>query len=120
MKIINSTRIVLLLAGSMTMSGALMAQTDDDAIMMAKNNFCVGGMYAHSSWNYYWEGTLHRNNQNLGTVSTQMVGLMGIYGITRRLDVVANAPYVWTDATAGTLHGLHGIQDFSGWRARDC
>ena len=44
-----------------------------------------------------------------------MVGLMGIYGITSRLAIVAGAPYVWTDASAGVLHGMHGIQDLSGW-----
>ena len=48
------------------------AQTDMDAIMMEKNAFCVGPMYAYSSWKNYWEGTLKRDNQNLGTVSTQM------------------------------------------------
>ena len=91
------------------------AQTDDDAVMMAKYNLCAGGMYSHSAWDYYWEGTYHRNNANLGTVTTQMVSLMGIYGITRRLAIVASAPYVWTDASAGVLHGMHGIQDLSGW-----
>lgn len=93
----------------------LRAQTDDDAILMAKKNLCFGGMYSHSAWDYYWEGATHRNNANLGTVTTRMVGLMGIYGITSRLNVVATAPYVWTDASAGVLHGLHGIQDLSGW-----
>jgi hypothetical protein len=93
----------------------LRAQTDDDALMMAKNNLCVGGTYSHSSWNYYWEGTYHRNNQNLGTVTTQMVSLMGIYGINRHLAIVAGAPYVWTNASAGVLHGMHGVQDLSGW-----
>ena len=93
----------------------LRAQSDDDAITMAKKNLCVGAMYSHSAWNYYWEGTFHRNNQNLGTVTTQMVGLMAIYGLTPRLNLVANAPYVWTDASAGTLHAMHGIQDLSGW-----
>jgi hypothetical protein len=93
----------------------LKAQTDDDALMMAKNNLCVGATYSHSSWNHYWEGTYHRNNQNLGTVTTQMVGLMGIYGLNRHLAIVANAPYVWTDASAGVLHGMHGVQDLSGW-----
>ncbi|HTR31979.1 MAG TPA: hypothetical protein VMH27_22060, partial [Puia sp.] len=93
----------------------LRAQTDDDAIMMAKNNLCAGGVYSHSSWKYYWEGTYRRDNQNLGTVSTQMTSLMGIYGLNRHLAIVAGAPYVWTNATAGTLHGMHGIQDLSGW-----
>jgi hypothetical protein len=94
---------------------ALRAQTDEDAIMMTKNNFCVGATYMHSSWDHYWEGTLKRNNQNLGTVSTQMVGLMGTYGVSRKLNILVNAPYVDTKASAGTLHGQHGIQDLSAW-----
>ena len=93
----------------------LRAQTDDDAIMMAKYNLCVGATYTHSSWDYYWEGTFHRNNLNLGTVTTQMYSLMGIYGITRKLAIVASAPYVETHASAGTLHGMHGVQDLSAW-----
>ncbi|MBS1935663.1 MAG: hypothetical protein JST96_16805, partial [Bacteroidetes bacterium] len=91
------------------------SQTDIDAIMMAKNNFCVGGMYGQSSWKNYWEGTFKRNNQNLGTVSTKMVSLMGTYGITSKLNVIVGAPYIWTHATAGTLHGMKGIQDLSLW-----
>ncbi|MBS1916807.1 MAG: hypothetical protein JST87_11060 [Bacteroidetes bacterium] len=91
------------------------SQTDIDAIMMAKNNFCVGGMYGQSSWKNYWEGTFKRNNQNIGTVSTKMVSLMGNYGISNRLNVIVGAPYVWTHATAGTLHGIKGIQDLSLW-----
>ena len=49
----------------------LSAQTDMDAIMMTKNNFCTGLMYNSSNWTDYWEGTLKRNNENLGTVSTK-------------------------------------------------
>ncbi|MHA4808263.1 hypothetical protein ACX0G9_09145 [Flavitalea flava] len=96
-------------------SQALRAQTDEDAIMMTKNNFCVGGTYMNSSWKNYWEGTFKRNNQNLGTVSTQMFGLMGTYGVSRKLNILVNAPYVMTHATSGTLHGMHGIQDLSLW-----
>jgi len=81
------------------------AQTDADAIMMAKNNFCVGGMYSYSSWKNYWEGTLKRDNQNLGTVSTKMIGVMGNYGISKKLNVLFGIPYVQTKASAGTLHG---------------
>lgn len=94
---------------------ALRAQTDEDAIMMNKNNFCIGGIYSHNSWDHYWEGTFKRTNLNLGTVSTQMFGLMGNYGLSRKLNLLVNAPYVWTHATAGTLHGQHGVQDLSGW-----
>jgi len=91
------------------------AQTDADAIMMAKNNFCVGGMYSYSSWKNYWEGTLKRDNQNLGTVSTKMIGVMGNYGISKKLNVLFGIPYVQTKASAGTLHGQKGIQDLSLW-----
>ncbi|HXB07111.1 MAG TPA: hypothetical protein VNW04_08345, partial [Puia sp.] len=93
----------------------LKAQTDEDAIMMTKKNLCIGGTYMHSSWDHYWEGTFKRNNQNIGTVSTQSVMLMGTYGITDKLNAVVGAPYVWTHATAGTLQGQHGVQDLSAW-----
>jgi hypothetical protein len=96
-------------------AGISKAQMDNDAIMMSKHNFCVGPTYGYSSWNHYWEGTYHRNNPNLGTVSTQMVSVMGDYGICDKLDVLVMAPYIWTHATAGTLAGQHGVQDLSGW-----
>ena len=110
-----------LLAGScMFISFIVNAQTDMDAIMMEKNAFCVGPMYSYSSWKNYWEGTLKRDNENLGTVSTQMIGMMGNYGISRKLNALFSVPYVKTKASAGTLHGMDGLQDLSlflKWRA---
>ena len=91
------------------------AQTDIDALMMAKNNFCVGGTYSHSSWKNYWEGTLKRDNQNIGTVTSNVFALMGNYGITNKLNVLFGIPLVSNKASAGTLHGTNGIQDFSLW-----
>jgi hypothetical protein len=116
MNFLNFTKRALPAAVMLLLStSALRAQTDEDAIMMAKNNFCVGATYSHSSWDHYWEGTFKRNNQNLGTVSTQMIGLMGTYGVSKKLNILVNAPYVMTHATAGTLHGMHGVQDLSLW-----
>jgi hypothetical protein len=89
------------------------AQTDVDGIMMAKNNFCTGFQYSYSNWDHYWEGKLKRTNLNLGHISTQMVGWMGNYGITNKLNVLFSVPYVWTRASAGTLHGVNGVQDLS-------
>lgn len=105
----------LFLTGLIALVMQLHAQTDADAIMMAKNNLCVGGMYSYSSWKNYWEGTLKRDNQNLGTVSTQMIGVMGTYGISKKLNVIFGLPYVQTKASAGTLHGNKGVQDVSLW-----
>lgn len=89
------------------------AQTDVDAIMMNKNLFCVGAVYAHTSWKNYWEGTFRRDNQNLGTMTTQSYALMGTYGITNKLNVLFNVPYIETRASDGTLHQMKGLQDLS-------
>src|ERR1700743_3719111 len=94
---------------------ALYAQTDLDAIMMAKKNFCIGGTYSQNSWNKYWEGTFKRDNQNIGNVSTNMYSVMGNYGITDKLNFLFGVPYITTKAFAGTLHNSRGIQDFSAW-----
>lgn len=89
------------------------AQTEIDGIMMSKNNFCVGSIYQYSSWNQYWEGSFKRENLNLGTVSTQSLGIMGNYGISDKLNILFNLPYVETKASAGTMEGQKGLQDLS-------
>ncbi len=89
------------------------AQTAEDAIMMGKKQWCNGITYMHSGWNEYWEGTTKRSNQNLGTVTTQSLMVMSNYGISDKLNVMASVPYIWTNASAGTLHGLEGFQDIA-------
>jgi hypothetical protein len=92
------------------------AQTEWDAIMMNKKQFCFGPMYTYSSWDQYWEGTLKRENLNIGRVTTQSVMVMANYGISDNLNIMASAPYVWTHA----LQGMSGMQDISAfvkWRA---
>lgn len=89
------------------------AQTEIDGIMMSKNNFCLGSIYQYSSWDQYWEGSLKRENLNLGTVSTKSIGLMGNYGISDKLNAIFSVPYVETNASAGTMKGQKGIQDLS-------
>jgi hypothetical protein len=103
----------LLLLCALAMTSALKAQTDLDAIMMNRNQFCNGLIYEHASWKNYWEGTLKRENLNLGTVTTQMVSIMPNYGITDNVNIMANLPYIWTSTSAGNLHGMKGIQDLS-------
>jgi hypothetical protein len=89
------------------------AQTDMDAIMMGKKQLCLGPMYSYSSWKNYWEGNLKRNNLNLGAVSTQTFSLMGAYGVSGKLNLLFNAPFIKTTASAGTLKGMQGLQDLS-------
>lgn len=108
--------IIVVLSGSLP----LKAQTDLDALMMNKNKLCAGFMYVHNSWDEYWEGTFKRDNQNLGTVTTQMISVMGAYGITNKVNLIFSLPNVKTKASAGTFSGLDGIQDlslFGKWQA---
>lgn len=101
--------------GLFFMSQSALAQTDQDAIMMSKNNFCTGLVYSYNSWSNYWEGTLKRDNQNLGTVSASMFAVMGNYGLSKKLNILFGLPYIQTKASEGTLHGMKGIQDLSLW-----
>ncbi|MES2520816.1 MAG: hypothetical protein V4585_22065 [Bacteroidota bacterium] len=87
------------------------AQNMTDGIFMAKGNLCGGVFYSNDSWNKYWEGTLYRENKNIGTLTTQSITLMGNYGISDRFNVLASIPYISTKASAGVLHGMSGIQD---------
>ena len=115
---LRSTKILkTLLAGilMLTALSSVRAQTEIDGIMMEKHAFCIGPMYGYSSWKNYWEGTLKRENLNLGTVSMNMFSIMGNYGITDKLNVLFGLPYIKTKASAGQLNGQEGIQDLSLW-----
>jgi hypothetical protein len=59
------------------LSQTVCAQTESDAIMIPKNYLCAAGMYAHNNWDHYWEGTLKRENLNLGTVSSNIYNAVG-------------------------------------------
>jgi hypothetical protein len=88
-------------------------QTDIDGLMMEKHFFCVGPTAGLSSWKNYWEGTLKRDNLNLGRVSTTNFTLMGNYGLTHRLNLLFALPYIKTKAGAGNMAGQKGLQDGS-------
>jgi hypothetical protein len=107
-------RTSILLCALITV-GQSKAQTDADGIMMGKGLHCTGIMYGQSSWNNYWEGTLKRNNENLGTVSQYMVGPMGSLGVLKNFNLLFSLPYIQTKASAGQLKGFNGFQDLSLW-----
>jgi hypothetical protein len=102
-----------LLCSLFFISISMSSQTDIDALMMEKNNFCFGAVYQYSSWDKYWEGTFKRENLNLGTVSTKGVAAMGAYGISDKLNVLFSLPYLVTNTTAGTMKGQKGMQDLA-------
>ena len=105
----------VILIWPLVITGAVSAQTDIDGLMMEKNAFCVGPMAGYSSWKNYWEGSLKRDNANLGTVSATMFSIMGNYGLSNRLNVLFGLPYIKTKASAGQLKGQKGLQDLALW-----
>jgi hypothetical protein len=89
------------------------AQTDMDGLMMAKRNLCGGVVIGQSQWDYYWEGTLYRNNENIGTFTSKSAMAMANYGVSNKFNIIASAPYINNGSTAGTLRGQKGLQDLS-------
>jgi hypothetical protein len=103
--------IAMLACASLAAVARVDAQTADDGIMIGKGTIFFGDHYSHDSWDHYWEGSLERTNGNIGTVTTQTNTWFANYGVTDRLNVIANVPYVWTRASQGVLHGMSGFQD---------
>ncbi|MCY7357733.1 MAG: hypothetical protein LH609_09710 [Rudanella sp.] len=91
------------------------AQMPHDAIYMPKKSVCIAGIYGKSTWTTYWEGSLKRENLNIGEHTTQMVSLMPAIGVSNRVNLILNLPYIWTSTSAGNLMGQKGVQDLSGW-----
>ena len=106
-------RLVIALMGILIAGATLHAQTIDDGIMIPKKTLFSGDIYTHDSWNQYWEGPLKRTNGNIGTLTTQTNTWTANYGLTKHLDIIALAPYVWTNASQGVLKGQSGFQDFT-------
>jgi hypothetical protein len=107
------TRTLARVAVLLLSSGALHAQTIDDGLMTPKKSLFTGFVYGHDSWTDYWEGSLKRENGNVGTLTTESLTWMGTYGLTSRLNLIAMLPHVSTEASGGTLHGQKGLQDLT-------
>ena len=89
------------------------SQTATDGLMMPARNYCTGFMFSQDKWNEYWEGSLRRNNGNIGSITTQAVTYTGNYGISDRTNAIVMLPFISTRAGAGTMQPMSGIQDLS-------
>lgn len=107
------TSVVPILVLIVPVAAAARAQTVDDGSLVPRRSLSTGVAYAHESWSQYWEGTLKRDNDNIGTVTTRSVTWAAAYGVSDRLSVMAMLPYVWTHASQGPLHGMAGVQDLT-------
>jgi len=91
----------------------LHGQTETDGLWMPKRNFCGGLIAGTASWTHYWEGTMHRNNENIGTLSSRFLMAMGNYGIGENTNIIFSLPYISNKASAGTLAPQQGLQDLN-------
>ena len=91
------------------------AQTPTDGIMMNHGEICFGLNYVNESWDEYWEGTLLRTNGNIGTFTRTTWLPMIAYGITDKINILVQAPYVKTEASGGQLQGVSGFSDFGAY-----
>src|SRR5438046_6846797 len=85
----SSVRVLLVIV---PLAASARAQTIDDGLLMPSGALGTGSFYAHESWSQYWEGTLKRDNGNIGTLTTQSVTWVAGYGVTDRLSVMALLP----------------------------
>ncbi|WP_250630306.1 hypothetical protein [Rhodoflexus caldus] len=90
-------------------------QTPTDGLMMSPYELCSVLQYSRSQWKQYWEGSLKRNNENIGTLTSQSVAVMAAYGVNKRLNLMFSLPYIANEASAGNMKGMRGIQDLSLW-----
>lgn len=91
------------------------AQTPVDALMMNKGQLCLAAIYGHESWDEYWEGTLKRDNGNIGTLTRQSVTPMFALGLSDRVNIIGALPWVSTEASQGQMRGVSGLQDLGLW-----
>ena len=103
----------VLVAAAAVSAPSLQAQAIDDGLMVRKNALFTGFVYGHDRWTDYWEGTLKRDNGNVGSLTTQNVTWMATYGLFDRFNLIATVPYVKTRASGGTLAAQKGIQDLT-------
>lgn len=98
-----------LLAGA----SPLTAQSLEDGLMLKRRELRVGVEYGNDAWDRYWEGTLKRSNDNIGSITTRTLTGSATYGLTSRVTLIASLPYVWTRASLGVLQGMEGRQDLT-------
>jgi Putative MetA-pathway of phenol degradation len=103
----------LLFLQALLMAGALQAQTINDGLLMPAKTLCTGFMVQQDQWKNYWEGSLKRNNLNIGTFTMQSAMWYGVYGVNDKVNVMAMLPYVSNKVSGGTLHSMKGIQDLT-------
>jgi hypothetical protein len=87
------------------------AQVPTDGLMMPTGALCTGFIYQRDSWKEYWEGSLKRENLNIGEFTGQTVMWYGVYGLSPKINIMGMLPYISNKVSMGTL--MSGVQDLT-------
>ncbi len=93
-----------------------------DGFMKGRHKASLAMTYSQDSYDTYYINKTEVRNPNLGTVSTKALNLYGTYGLDYDLDLIVNASYIQTEASAGYWQKQEGLQDISAalrWEAYD-
>lgn len=93
-----------------------------DGFMRGQRKASLAVTASQEKYDTYYVGTRAVQNPNLGTVTTEALNAYGVYGLGYDLDLIVNASYVRTQASAGYWPKQEGVQDLSAalrWEAYD-
>jgi hypothetical protein len=102
---------LLLLFTGLAGAAPAAAQSLGDGVVLPRRELRTTLEYAQEWWSEYWEGTLERDNENIGTLTSRSVTWTAAYGVTDRVSVIATLPYIWNESSRGILHEMSGSQD---------
>lgn len=93
-----------------------------DGFMRGDRKASLAVSYSTEAYDTYYSGKTEIRDPNLGTVTTESLNLYATYGLGYDLDLIVNAPYIRTQASAGYSPKQEGFQDISAalrWEAYD-
>jgi hypothetical protein len=82
-----------------------------DGFMRGKGNTSAALSYSYEDYDTYFVGGTSTQNANLGTIATRSVTLFAGTGLTDKLDVLVNIPYIKATANQGYWQDQQGLQD---------
>ena len=82
-----------------------------DGFMRGKGHTTAALSYAREQYDTYFVGGTSTQNPNLGVIVTRSATLFAATGLSNKLDVIINLPYIKADADQGYWQDQKGLQD---------
>jgi hypothetical protein len=106
-------RGTILAAGMALGLATPVAAADLNGFMRAKGHGTVALSYTRQSYDEFWAGTTKVSDPMVGEVTTDSTTLWLDYGVTDRVTVIANLPYIDTRSDGAAGFGQGALQDLT-------